>query len=47
MSLGTLVHVMFYTLFFIIVGMAIVFGVYLQKRKQKIVSLNNHKYLLK
>ena len=34
MSLGTLVHVMFYTLFFIIVGMAIVFGVYLQ-RKQK------------
>ena len=47
MSLGTLVHVMFYTLFFIIVGMAIVFGVYLQKEKQKIVSLNNHKYLLK
>ena len=47
MSLGTLVHVIFYTLFFIIVGMAIVFGVYLQKRKQKIVSLNNHKYLLK
>lgn len=47
MTLGTLVHVMFYTLFFIIVGMAIVFGVYLQKRKQKIVSLNNHKYLLK
>ena len=46
MSLGTLVHVMFYTLFFIIVGMAIVFGVYLQK-KTKIVSLNNHKYLLK
>lgn len=35
MSLGTLVHVMFYTLFIIIVGMAIVFGVYLQKRKQK------------
>ena len=35
MSLGTLVHVMFYKLFFIIVGMAIVFGVYLQKRKQK------------
>ncbi|MEK5009679.1 MULTISPECIES: hypothetical protein [Staphylococcus] len=35
MSLGTLVHVMFYTLFFIIVGMAIVFGVCLQKRKQK------------
>ena len=47
MSLGTLVHVMFYTLFFIIVGMAIVFGVYLQKKKKKIVSLNNHKYLLK
>lgn len=35
MSLGMLVHVMFYTLFFKIVGMAIVFGVYLQKRKQK------------
>ena len=32
MSLGTLVHVMFYTLFFIIVGMAIVFGVCLQKK---------------
>ena len=35
MSLGTLVHVMFYTLFFIIVGMAIVFDVYLQKRNKK------------
>ena len=34
MSLGTLVHVMFYTLFFIIVGMAIVFGVYLQKENK-------------
>ena len=33
MSLGTLVHVMFYTLFFI-VGMAIVFGVYLQKKNK-------------
>ena len=42
MSLGTLVHVIFYTLFFIIVGMAPVLGVYLQKRKQKIVNLNNH-----
>ncbi|WP_259341614.1 MULTISPECIES: hypothetical protein [Staphylococcus] len=35
MSLSTLVHIIFYTLFFIIVGMAPVFGVYLQKRKQK------------
>ena len=46
MSLGTLVHVMFYTLFFIIVGMA-VYLAFICKRKQKIVSLNNHKYLLK
>ncbi|MDY4021884.1 hypothetical protein [Staphylococcus borealis] len=35
MSLGTLMHVMFYTLFFIIVGMTPVFGIYLQKKKQK------------
>ena len=34
MSLGTLVHVMFYTLFFIIVGMAIVFDVYLQRENK-------------
>ena len=35
MSLGTLVHVIFYTLFFIIVGMAPVLGVYCKKKTKR------------
>lgn len=34
MSLGTLIHVIFYTLFLFIVGMTPLVGAYLQKRKK-------------